>query len=295
MSCSELSDYVFYLRDRGLARSTRNRYRSIIQSLLEYLEVEDGSLSQITAAQIQEYIAHLQERDLTRNTIAEHLQVSRRFFAFLLEKGTIKKGPTKATPHIKKKYPCEFRALSVPEVEAFFEVFQYYDEDEERQWRDEVIFHLIYACGLRTGEVVRVKVQDIDFDSATLRVEAFKGNERAIHLRADTLALLREYVTETEPEAYLFPGGGGGHLTTGTVARRMKKYLDLAGLPQDISPRVLRSSMAAHYLQGDAPIGFVQERLGHTAVEYTARYGKFMTEKEEEKEDAIPPPPVVVE
>lgn len=290
---SELSAFVFYLRGQGLARRTINLYEKMVQNFLEYLEVGDGSLSQISAAQIQEYIGHLQEKGLARNTIADRLGVIKRFFAFLLEKGHVKRDPTKAIPHLKKKLGSEPRALSVSEIKGLFKVFQGYDEDAERQWRDQVIFHLIYACGLRTGEVVRVKVQDIDFDNAILKLEDGKDHERTIHLRPDTLELLREYVMETKPEDYLFPGRAGGHLGTKTVMARLKKYLDLAELPQDVSPRVLRSSIAAHYLQGGALIGFVQELLGHRTVRPTVRYGKFISAKGEEKAGAITPPVVV--
>ncbi|MEA3374933.1 MAG: tyrosine-type recombinase/integrase [Chloroflexota bacterium] len=288
---SQLRDYFLHLRDRGLAQSTIRTYLGTIEDLVTCLELGDAPPSTITTAQIRSYLLHLVEKDLAQTTIARRLGVIRRFFAFLLEEGHVEEDPTRPLPHI-KDIKAEPRAISPSQVRKLFEAFFTYEEDWERAFRDEVIYHLIYACGLMSGEAVSIKVEDIDFHDALLKVE-HDERERTIPLQPHTLELLRDYIREVQPERYLFPGRGEGHLSTTTVASRLKRYLDLAGLPEHVNPRILRSSMIAHYLHEGASMGSVQELLGHSDLSSTAHYQRFVPGEGEEEEPIEPP--VVIE
>jgi site-specific recombinase XerD len=138
--------------------------------------------------------------------------------------------------------------------------------------RDKVLFNLLYGCGLRVAEAVALQVEDVDFAEGFLRVVGKGNKERRVYLKPVLLGLLREYVVSRQLTGYLFPGNAAGHLTTRSVHYRLRHYARKAGLKRKISPHILRHSIAVHYLQGGAPVSFVQGLLGHASLATTGVY-----------------------
>jgi site-specific recombinase XerD len=142
--------------------------------------------------------------------------------------------------------------------------------------RDEIFFRLVYACGLRLGEAVRVRVEDIDVASGALRVVGKGDKERRIYLKPELLAELTSYIQRTGVETYLFPGRSGNEpITRRNMEMRFKDYVRAAGLPNHVTPHTLRHSIAVHYLINGAPITIVQRLLGHESLATTGIYTRL--------------------
>jgi len=100
-----------------------------------------------------------------------------------------------------------------------------------------------------------------------------KGNkERRIYLKPALVELVRGHSVEQKITDTLFPGGEGGHLAARSVGYRVKYYAAKAGITRTVSPHTLRHSIAVHYLQGGAPVSFVQGLLGHASLATTGVY-----------------------
>jgi integrase/recombinase XerD len=152
-----------------------------------------------------------------------------------------------------------------------------------------IMLSLGYGCGLRAGEVVRLKVKHIDTAQKIIRIEQGKGRkDRNVMLSAHTLDLLRQWWkvrparhdAGTPPEErYLFPGGrkGGEPTSTRQLNRLFHKAADAAGIKKGVTLHGLRHSFATHLLERGTDIRIIQALLGHDKLETTARYAQVAT------------------
>ena len=150
-----------------------------------------------------------------------------------------------------------------------------------------VMLSLAYGCGMRAGEVVRLKVGDIDSAQQIIRIVQAKGRkDRNVMLPSDILGLLREWWTDRPtdqdkdvpgPERVLFPGYRGKHLSTRQISRLFKLTAREAGITKPVTLHTLRHSFATHLLERGVDIRVIQALLGHTKLTTTARYASVAT------------------
>ncbi len=148
-----------------------------------------------------------------------------------------------------------------------------------------VMLSLAYGCGLRAGEVVRLRVGDIDSAQNIIRIVQSKGRkDRNVMLPADVLGLLRDWWRErpTRQDAGvakerrgLFPGYKPGRpLTTRQLIRLFHATAAAAGIRKPVTPHALRHSFATHLLERGVDIRVIQALLGHANLGTTARYAR---------------------
>lgn len=151
-----------------------------------------------------------------------------------------------------------------------------------------LLLSLSYGCGLRAGEVVRLKVKHIDSAQKIIRIEQSKGRkDRNVMLSAETLDLLRQwwkarpsrYDAQTPmPERWLFPGTRAGKpMTTRQLNRLFHEAADAAGIRKGVTLHALRHSFATHLLERGTDIRIIQALLGHDKLDTTARYTRVAT------------------
>lgn len=150
-----------------------------------------------------------------------------------------------------------------------------------------VMLSLAYGCGMRAGEVVRLKVGDIDGAQEIIRIVQAKGRkDRNVMLPGDILGLLREWWKERPtgqdkdvpgPERVLFPGYRGKHLSARQISRLFKQTALEAGITKPVTLHTLRHSFATHLLERGVDIRVIQALLGHTKLTTTARYASVAT------------------
>ena len=151
-----------------------------------------------------------------------------------------------------------------------------------------VLLSLGYGCGLRAGEVVRLKVKHIDSAQKIIRIEQSKSRkDRNVMLSPDTLDLLRQWwktrrrgFDSTTPmeERWLFPGQRPGKpMTTRQLNRLFHEAADAAGIRKGVTLHALRHSFATHLLERGTDIRVIQALLGHDKLDTTARYARVAT------------------
>lgn len=147
---------------------------------------------------------------------------------------------------------------------------------------------LSYGCGLRAGEVVRLRTGDIDSDQKIIRVVQAKGRkDRNVMLPDDVLDLLYQWWRERTcrhdadipaGERYFFPGQGTrNHLTPRQYGRLFQETVKAAGIRKPVTLHTLRHSFATHLLEAGVDIRKIQALLGHDKLETTARYARVAT------------------
>jgi integrase/recombinase XerD len=151
-----------------------------------------------------------------------------------------------------------------------------------------ILLSLGYGCGLRAGEVVRLKVKHIDSAQKIIRVEQSKGRkDRNVMLSPETLDLLRQwwkarpsYHDAGTPvaERWLFPGTKPGTpLSTRQLNRLFHEAAAAAGIKKGVTLHALRHSFATHLLERGTDIRVIQALLGHDKLDTTARYTRVAT------------------
>jgi integrase/recombinase XerD len=175
-------------------------------------------------------------------------------------------------PEVATRLPYGKRPKTLPEVLSRAEVAALFDAWPQERRR--VLVRTAYACGLRLGEVVRLRVADIDSQRLVLHIRAGKGQkDRLVPISALLLQELRAYWRRYRPGDWLFPGQKKGrHITGGGVQRRFIQIVRKLGWQKHVSMHTLRHSYATHLLEAGVDVVTLQHLLGHRDLHTTARY-----------------------
>jgi integrase/recombinase XerC len=262
--------------ERGLSAHTVAAYGVDIASLLDHaarLRIE--RLDDVDATTLRSWLARQRTAGYARSTLARRASAARVFFAFAVRRGLATSDPAGrlANPKTERRLP---RVLSRAEAAALVELPP---GDDPAGLRDRAILELLYATGIRVGELCGLDVDDLDPARRVLRVLGKGAKERTVPYGAPAAAALDGWLRAGRP-ALAAPGSGpalflglrGRRVDPRTVRRLVHGYLcDVDGSP-DLGPHGLRHSAATHLLEGGADLRSVQELLGHATLGTTQIY-----------------------
>lgn len=130
------------------------------------------------------------------------------------------------------------------------------------------MLRLTFSVGLRVGELLSLRICDVDGNRKQLKVCAAKGNkDRFLPISDDTLEMLRNYFRAYRPKVYLFEGQNGGKYSSTSVRNICRKYLG-----KGVHPHMLRHSFATHMLERGTDSRHIQHMLNHRSLKTTQRY-----------------------
>lgn len=138
---------------------------------------------------------------------------------------------------------------------------------------------LIYSCGLRRGELLNLKLNDIDSKRGLVIIRQAKGRkDRVAPLSDKMLTLLRDYFMAYKPKMWLFEGQGGtGPYDERSLASVLKQALEKCKIDKPVTLHWLRHSYATHLLEGGTDLRYIQEILGHSRSTTTEIYTHVST------------------
>jgi integrase/recombinase XerD len=132
---------------------------------------------------------------------------------------------------------------------------------------------LLYGAGLRAGEVISIKVNDIDSSRNLISIRKAKGfKDRTVMLSEKLLDLLRDYYKNYRPKVYLFEGQYGDQYSETSLRKVFKKACLKAGIKQRPTLHWLRHSFATHLLENGTDLRYIQQLLGHQSSQTTEIY-----------------------
>ncbi len=276
--------FLDHLRDeRNLSPHTRRAYGGDCERFLRFLAVDFlgepvGRIRprQVDRAAVRAFLAHLARGGASRQSQARALSALRSLFRFACREGTLAANPAQGvrTPKQEKKLP---RHLRPGEIEELLEAPS---ADGALALRDRALWEVLYATGLRVGELVSLDWDDIDLGSRVLRVLGKGGKERMVPFGVparQALAAWRERwgelrATTSGADAPVFLNHRGGRLTDRSVRRLLDATVARAALAAGVHPHTLRHTFATHLLEGGADLRAIQELLGHSSLATTQRY-----------------------
>ncbi|MGE9290418.1 MAG: tyrosine recombinase XerC [Puniceicoccales bacterium] len=274
----ELEAFLSHLvGERRMSPATVRNYRLAVERYLEWLgESEDWK--EVSVKTARSYAIELQ-RNYSRRTLHNRIAGIRAFYRYQRERQIVDRNPfsSLSLPKLEKNLP---RFLTESQVRLFLEgplrLLQENAISDFEAWRDRAALELLYGAGLRISELVGADVGKLELGRGLIRVLGKGNKERIVPIGKVASHCVRQHLHLAHRE-----GARSGPVVThasgkGVSARwlqlRMKKYLALAELPQDLSPHKLRHSFATHLLDGGADIRSVQELLGHASLSTTQIY-----------------------
>lgn len=263
--------------EKGLSENTLQAYRSDLWALDKWGVLAGLELQSLQRADLQSYLGELFQKNLKPRSSARKLSVLRRFFRWLVREGMRDEDPTALieSPKLGRRLP---KTLSEKDVERLLAAP---DLDSPIGLRDRAMFELMYACGLRVGELVGLTVLQVNLQQGALRVRGKGDKERIVPLGEVAQDWLERYSAEARQDLFrpgvhhgdvLFLTNRGKGMTRQNVWHAIKKYALLAGLNSGISPHTLRHAFATHLVNHDADLRVVQLLLGHADLSTTQIY-----------------------
>ena len=163
------------------------------------------------------------------------------------------------------------RSRSLPKIFSKDEVMRIFNAT--RNSKHKLILWLIYSCGLRRGEVINIRLTDLDTERGVLHISKGKGNvDRIVPIPEKVWEKIRIYIKAYNPSNYLFEGQSGGRYSVESVYTVFKQSLRRAGIRKDVGVHCLRHSYATHLHESGLDIRYIQELLGHKSTRTTEIY-----------------------
>lgn len=140
--------------------------------------------------------------------------------------------------------------------------------------KHKAILCLMYSTGMRVGEVIDLKIEDIDSHRMIIHVRDAKGGkDRQVTLDPTLLQLLRTYFKQYNPKEYLFNGQFGPMYSERSIAQFLRRYAKIAGVNRKVHPHLIRHCYATHLLEAGTDMSILQRLLGHSSIKTTQLYG----------------------
>ncbi len=131
----------------------------------------------------------------------------------------------------------------------------------------------VYALGLRIGELINLRIKDLDGDRNTITVYNAKGKkDRQLMFPSSLKKLLREYYKMYRPKEYLFNRYGGSQYSSSSALKILKRSAKKAKISKRVTLHTLRHSFATHLLEEGTDVRIIQKLLGHSSIKTTMIY-----------------------
>lgn len=283
MDIKELNDYLDYLKyQKNYSDYTINNYKHDIIEYLEYLSSESLEFKSIEYSDIRFFLMYLKDTKKDDNTsINRKLSSLRGFYKYLANEKVVKSNVFSLVngPKRSKKLPRYF------EYNELEELFNVPDTRTPLGQRDSLILEMLYATGVRVGELVNIKVSDIDLGRRNIIILGKGNKERFVTYGEYCEDILKTYLNtgrvslNIKQSDYLFLNNNGGQLTDRGVRFILDKLIQKTSLNKNISPHMIRHSFATHLLNEGCDLLTVQKLLGHESIKATQIYTHVTTDR----------------
>ena len=259
-------------------RTLASSFTSVMFFLDFYGKSGKREIEKIERVDLEGFIEHEQDRGLRISTVRTRLACIIAFLHFLMEQDIVPGSLLKRG--IKLKLPDVLpRAINPSDVKKLLCVMD--------DIRDRALFLLLLRTGMRIGEALGLRLNDLDIRGR--KVHLYEGEKnsmgRVVYLSDDALFAIKLWLRRRDKNReFVFYGQGNGHLCYSTGRGLFVKYIKKAGLDQKgYTVHCLRHTFASELLNAGMRLECLQQLLGHQDIEVTRRYARLTdTTREEE-------------
>lgn len=279
----QLDSYLDYLTyQKNYSDYTVLNYNHDIFEFIQFMEKEQIPFLQVEYSDIRFYLMYLKDEMKDNNsTISRKLSSLRGFYKFLANEGIVSTnvfsfihGPKKS-----KKLPRYF------EYNELEELFSIPNSNTATGQRDLLLLEMLYATGVRVGELVHIQIDDIDLGQKRILILGKGNKERYVAYGEYCEEVLLLYLSDgrgvlnKDNSSYLFLNQHGGVLTERGVRYILDQLIQKTSIHKKISPHMIRHSFATHLLNEGCDLLTVQKLLGHESIKATQIYTHVTTDR----------------
>lgn len=275
--------YLEFLKyQKNYSDYTILNYRNDILEYFHYLDRENLLFIEVVYSDIRFYLIYLKEEKKDVNTsINRKLSSLRSFYKYLVNEEIVKNNVFSllSGPKRNRKLPRYF------EYNELEELFLTPDKRTPVGQRDLLLLEMLYATGVRVGELIHIKVSDIDLHDKTILILGKGNKERIVTYGEYCEEILKIYLKDgriilnKDNSDFLFLNQNGGNLTERGVRYILTKLIQKTSLHKKISPHMIRHSFATHLLNEGCDLLTVQKLLGHESIKATQIYTHVTTDR----------------
>lgn len=273
---NKIDDFIEYIKkERNYSDYTETNYMIDLDNYSDYINKKRISYKDITYKQITEYIKYLkEEKELNSTSINRHLSSLRSFYNYLIRIGNINNNPFKLVRGPKK-------AIKLPNYMKYSEFEEMVNSCDETDLgvRNRAILEILLSTGARVGEIINVKLSDIDFSNQEIRVLGKGNKERICYFNEHAEEALKKYINNSrlnllgnKKSDYLFINHIGGHLTDRGIRLIIDNIIRVSSINTKVTPHTFRHTFATMLLNEGCDLKSVQELLGHVNLSTTSIY-----------------------
>lgn len=277
-SVDSFADHL--VRERDRSEHTVRAYAGDVRACLAWCAAEGStSLADIDLPALRAWLGTLASGGAARSTLSRRSAAVRSFFAWARRTGRIETDPALrlASPRRQRTLPdvlTKDGATAVLDIAAVAA-----DDEDPIHLRNRAVLELLYATGIRVGELTGLDVDDVDRHRRVVRVLGKGRKERMVPFGqpadvalAEWLERGRPLVAKADSGPALFLGRRGRRVDPRQVREVVHTLLSHVPDAPDLGPHGLRHSAATHLLEGGADLRMVQELLGHSSLATTQIY-----------------------
>jgi len=269
-----LSKYFDYLESKSLSDNTvKNYFRDLIDYFI-YLRQNDLSPTKsIEPKYIRKMLSFLINKGFSKVSISRKISAIKSYITFL-EKFNYSKNNYSELISIPKKSKSLPKVMTKKEVS---QLIKHVEMNTKKNLRDDALIELLYSTGLRVSEVANLKLKDINLKKSEIKILGKGNKERIVIFNNKSKEKIIRYLKNDKryisikTEA-LFQNKFKEALSTRSIQRILKKYLNFSGINSKYSTHTLRHTFATHLLEGGADIKVIQQLMGHSSPETTKIY-----------------------
>lgn len=259
---NKMQDLTYSMKREMLRRKYSIRtIRAYVFCVNQFFRICHKELKRINKKDIEDYLYRFVEKNAAGNTINVHLNALKFFFEESLRK--------RLTINIKySKIPKK-----LPEFLTKDEFIRLVNAIENKKHK--LIVKLIYSAGLRVGELVNLRVKNLELEKNYGWVRQGKGNKDRLFIIAEKLKdEIKEFIKNNNlnNEDWLFKGNNRNHLSIESIQNIIKKAAKIAKINKNVHPHTLRHSFATHLIENGYDVASVQSLLGHNSMQTTMIY-----------------------
>jgi integrase/recombinase XerD len=274
------AQFVKYLQAIGYSKASCNTFRTGIKEFLSWIENKNIPIEQVEESDIESFYEYLQHRPsattggaLSESRITLHMYTLKLFFQHLQDTEQIEINPLGSLDYTSDYKRTRENLLSVEDIEKL-----YHECETAKQ---KAILGIIYGCGLRRQEAVKLNAKDIHFKTGMLYVREGKGGrKRIIPISKTVLNDLKDYYFNERPgeinykreiEAFMI-NRHGARMQGDSYNSEIKKLISKARLNKQITLHHFRHAIATHLIESGMKTEHVKDFLGHQSIETTQTY-----------------------
>ena len=292
-----VEDFLRYmLAERDASPQTVETYREALDDYKTFLKKLDSQLTPEGADSdvIRDWIEDMMEKGQKASYACKKLSAVKSLYRYALRKGIVERDPAhKVTGPKKEKVLPTF--LREEEADNLFDKLDWNLEDI-KDVRARTLLLLLYSTGIRRGEVVALRDEDVNLINHEIKVTGKRRKQRIVPLGEEMVEAIKYYqqlrdenIPATDNSHALFRNDKGEAITAAIVYSIVRHYLSFVTTQKKRSPHVLRHTFATVMLNHDAKLGSVQKLLGHESLKTTQIYTHVTFEElKRSYEDAHP-------